>query len=62
MQRKDIRIRSREGKEFDCYLVTPEAAGQVPAIVLAAAVHGVVFEMLRALLSSALAHAARQQA
>ena len=41
MQRKDIRIRSREGKDFDCYLVTPDAAGQVPAIVLASAVHGV---------------------
>ena len=41
MQRKDIRIRSREGKDFDCYLVTPEATGKVPAIVLASAVHGV---------------------
>src|SRR5262245_48395875 len=45
MQRKDIRIRSREGKEFDCYLVTPEAEGKVPAIVLAAAVHGVDGDM-----------------
>lgn len=41
MQRKDIKIRSREGKDFDCYLVTPDAAGQVPAVVLASAVHGV---------------------
>ena len=41
MQRKDIKIRSREGKDFDCYLVTPDAVGQVPAIVLASAVHGV---------------------
>ena len=42
MQRKDIKIRSSgEGKEFDCYLVTPDAPGKVPAIVLASAVHGV---------------------
>ena len=41
MQRKDIRIRSSQGGEFDCYLVTPESAGPVPAIVLASAVHGV---------------------
>ena len=41
MQRKDIKIRSRDGGDFDCYLVTPDAAGQVPAIVLASAVHGV---------------------
>lgn len=41
MQRKDIRIRSKDGGEFDCYLVTPEASGKVPAIVLASAVHGV---------------------
>lgn len=41
MQRKDIKIRSREDKDFDCYLVTPDAAGKVPAIVLASAVHGV---------------------
>lgn len=38
---KDIKVRSREGKEFDCYLVVPGAAGKVPAIVLASAVHGV---------------------
>jgi carboxymethylenebutenolidase len=41
MPRKDIKIRSRDGGEFDCYLVTPEAGGKVPAIVLASAVHGV---------------------
>jgi len=41
MQRKDIRIRSSQGGEFDCYLVTPDGAGPVPAIVLASAVHGV---------------------
>ena len=41
MQRKDIRIRSRDGGEFDCYLVTPDDTGPVPAIVLASAVHGV---------------------
>ena len=41
MQRKDVKIRATEGKDFDCYLVTPDAVGQVPAIVLASAVHGV---------------------
>jgi carboxymethylenebutenolidase len=41
MQKKDIKIRSAEGKDFDCYLVTPDATGKVPAIVLASAVHGV---------------------
>lgn len=41
MLRKDIRIRSNASGEFDCYLVTPDAKGRVPAIVLASAVHGV---------------------
>ena len=41
MLRNDIKIRSSEGSEFDCYLAIPEAAGKVPAIVLASAVHGV---------------------
>ena len=45
MQKQDIKIRaSGEGKDFDCYLVTPDVSatkGKVPAIVLAAAVHGV---------------------
>src|SRR5436190_22490623 len=29
------------GGEFDCYIVTPEIGGRVPAVVLASAVHGV---------------------
>lgn len=41
MQTKDIKIRSSNGGEFDCYLVTPDRAGKVPAMVLASAVHGV---------------------
>ena len=42
MQRKDIRIRSSGGGgEFDCYVVTPEGSAKTPAVVLAAAVHGV---------------------
>ena len=36
-----IKIRSREGGEFDCYLAMPAAEGPVPAVVLACAVHGV---------------------
>jgi len=41
MQRKDIKIRSSGGGEFDCYLVTPDGGGKVPAMVLASAVHGI---------------------
>lgn len=41
MSGKTINIRSRDGGEFDCYLVTPETDDPVPAIVLASAVHGV---------------------
>ena len=41
MLKKDIKIRSSEGAEFDCYLVTPESDKKVPAIVLASAIHGV---------------------
>ena len=41
MPGKNVRVRSSEGGEFDCYLVTPRAGGKVPAIVLASAVHGV---------------------
>jgi carboxymethylenebutenolidase len=41
MLKIDIKIRSSEGPEFDCYLVTPETERRVPAIVLASAIHGV---------------------
>ncbi len=41
MQRKDIKVTSSGGGEFDCYVVTPDGSGKVPAIVLASAVHGV---------------------
>ena len=41
MKRQDLKIRSSEGPEFDCYVVTPEAGKKVPAIVLASAIHGV---------------------
>jgi len=41
MPGKNLRVRSSEGGEFDCYLVTPRAGGKAPAIVLASAVHGV---------------------
>lgn len=55
MPRKDIKIRSRDGGEFDCYLVTPESDGKVPAIVLASAVHGVDKD-IRALADEFAAH------
>jgi carboxymethylenebutenolidase len=41
MSSKNVKIRSSKGGEFDCYLVTPDTGGKVPAIVLASAVHGV---------------------
>jgi len=41
MPKRDIKIRSSEGGEFDCYVVTPESGQKVPAIVLASAIHGV---------------------
>jgi carboxymethylenebutenolidase len=41
MPGKSIKIRTRDGGEFDCYLSMPTAEGKVPAIVLASAVHGV---------------------
>jgi carboxymethylenebutenolidase len=45
MPGKTIKIRSREGGEFDCYIATPVSSGKVPAIVLASAVHGVDQDM-----------------
>jgi carboxymethylenebutenolidase len=41
MLRKDIKIRSSEGPQFDCYIVTPATEKKLPAIVLASAIHGV---------------------
>jgi carboxymethylenebutenolidase len=41
MLRRDTKIRSSEGPQFDCYSVTPESEKKVPAIVLASAIHGV---------------------
>jgi len=41
MLKKDIKIRSSEGPQFDCYLAMPEEGAKVPAIVLASAIHGV---------------------
>jgi carboxymethylenebutenolidase len=41
MMKKDIKIRSGDGGEFDCYLVAPDTKDKVPAIVLASAIHGV---------------------
>ena len=42
MKKQDIKIcSSGEGKEFDCYIVTPDGGSKVPAVVLASAVHGV---------------------
>lgn len=45
MQRKDIKIKSSLGGAFDCYVVLPDSAAKVPAIVLASAVHGVDQDM-----------------
>lgn len=41
MQKKDIRVRSADGREVDCFVALPETKSRVPAIVLASAIHGV---------------------
>src|SRR5262245_65228736 len=41
MPGQTIKIPSREGGAFDCYLATPATDDKVPAVVLASAVHGV---------------------
>jgi carboxymethylenebutenolidase len=41
MQARNVKIRSSEGGEFDCYVVTPRTDAKVPAMVIASAVHGV---------------------
>ena len=41
MTKKEVKVRSSEGGEFDCYVVVPEAGPKAPAIVLASAIHGV---------------------
>ena len=41
MQGKNVRVRSSERGEFDCYRVVPRSSAKVPAIVIASAVHGV---------------------
>src|SRR5690349_3396701 len=41
MEGRNVRIRSSQGGEFDCYLSASRSAAKLPAIVLASAVHGV---------------------
>jgi carboxymethylenebutenolidase len=41
MLKKEIKVRSSEGGEFDCYLTAPQTSAKVPAVVLASAIHGV---------------------
>jgi carboxymethylenebutenolidase len=41
VRKQDIKIRSVDGKDFDCYVATPDTTGKVPAVVLASAIHGV---------------------
>jgi carboxymethylenebutenolidase len=41
MPASNVKITSREGREFDCYLNVPQTREPVPAMVLASAVHGV---------------------
>jgi carboxymethylenebutenolidase len=41
MEGKNVRLRSSEGGEFDCYLAAPRTSATVPAMVIASAVHGV---------------------
>ena len=55
MQGQDVRIRSRDGGEFDCYVAAPDGSGKAPGIVLAAAVMGVDADM-RAMADDFAAH------
>jgi carboxymethylenebutenolidase len=55
MPGKTINIRSRDGGEFDCYLVTPQTDDPVPAIVLASSVHGIDVD-IRAIADEFAAH------
>jgi carboxymethylenebutenolidase len=55
MAGKDIKVRSSSGGEFDCYLVTPQSDRKVPAVVLAASIHGVDAD-LRALADEFASH------
>src|ERR1700730_13381407 len=41
MPGKNVKIPSREGGEFDCYLAMADGMGPAPGVVLASAVHGV---------------------
>jgi carboxymethylenebutenolidase len=41
MTGQTVKVRARDGGDFDCYLAMPQAAAPVPAVVLASAVHGV---------------------
>jgi carboxymethylenebutenolidase len=41
MLKADIKIRSSEGPEFDCYLATPDAKHPVAAVVLGSSIFGV---------------------
>lgn len=47
MLKEDLRIRSSEGPEFDCLLLTPASGEPRPAIVLASAIHGVDEDLRR---------------
>jgi carboxymethylenebutenolidase len=56
MPAETIKIASRDGGSFDCYLATPAATDEpVPAVVLASAIHGVDKD-LRGLADTFAAH------
>jgi carboxymethylenebutenolidase len=41
MKNSDVKVRSREGSDFDCYVVVPDGGPKTPAVVLCSAIHGV---------------------
>lgn len=55
MSAEFINIRSKDGSQFDCYLIRPEPDDPVPAVVLASAVHGVDAD-IRAIADEFAAH------
>lgn len=47
MASQQIKVSSREGAKFDCYLALPEGAKKAPAAVIASAIFGVDADMRR---------------
>jgi carboxymethylenebutenolidase len=47
MLKENIKIRSVDGPDFDCYVASPESSQKTPAIVLASSINGVDMDLRR---------------